>query len=287
MVCFFVILSIVQTRDKILLYESSFSIGSDSENSIAFDLLDRPMVKVTEQLLFMQQKKHSSDKNITINKTTTDQQSDVPIKFYILDTPDIRTILNQQRRAVYSSSSGGKNKNLTAEAVASEYYKNNINEKSAEMWLHRGFERLTANRTLNPKETDVYIVGGFFHLFSSGRVKIQSNRPSKRKRRKTKHNDNDDGNHTDKNALLSSSFSWEAMVTRLYQNVIIDSSKPHLILIPTWNSGASRRIGLHSLVKSLRFSGVSDADIGLSVLNGIYIGNLSDIYPISSLFLTL
>ena len=51
------------------------------------------------------------------------------------------------------------------------------------------------------------------------------------------------------------------MVSTLYQNIIIDSSKPHLILIPTWNSDVSRRIGLHSLVKSLRLLGVSDADI--------------------------
>jgi hypothetical protein len=249
-VCFFVILysnywkSIVQTSDKIIFDNS---IDSDS---------DSPTVKVKEsEELPSQQKKN--------DKTTYHQQERNTVNFYMLDTPDVATILYLQQRV-----DGGKNnKNRTVEAltVASEYYRNNINEESAEMWLHRGFKQLKANRTYNSTEADVYIVGGYFHLYSSGKIMMHPNKPSrKRKKRKNKNNidddDDDDGdNRTESSSSVST--SWDVVVSTLYRNIIIDSTKPHLILIPTWNPSVSRRIGLHSLVRTLRLSGISDSNI--------------------------
>ena len=253
-VCFFVILyanywkSIVQTSNKII-FDNSFDSDSHS---------DSPTVKVkqSEQLL-SQLKKHST------YKTTYHQRENNTVKFYMLNTPDIATILNLQQRV-----DGGKNNhtNRTVEAlsVASEYYRNNINEESAEMWLHRGFKQLLkANRTYNSKEADVYIVGGYFHLYSSGKIMIHPNKPSRKgKKRKKKNNidDDDDGNNRTESSS-SVSTSWDVMVSTLYRNIVIDSTKPHLILIPTWNPTVSRRIGLYSLVKTLRSSGVSDSNI--------------------------
>ncbi|OEU21114.1 hypothetical protein FRACYDRAFT_259805 [Fragilariopsis cylindrus CCMP1102] len=253
-VCFFVILyanywkSIVQTSNKII-FDNNFDSDSHRDSLTV-------KVKQSKELL-SQQKKHSTD------KTTYHQQENNTVKFYMLDTPDIATILNLQQRV-----DGGKNNhtNRTVEAVsvASEYYRNNINEESAEMWLHRGFKQLLeANRTYNSKEADVYIVGGYFHLYSSGKIMTHPNKSSRKgKKRKKKKDIDDDDDGSNRTEFFSSiSTSWDVMVSTLYRNIVIDSTKPHLILIPTWNPTVSRRIGLYSLVKTLRSSGVSDSNI--------------------------
>merc|ERR1740130_1174584 len=93
---------------------------------------------------------------------------------------------------------------------------------------------------------------------------IHPNKPSRKgKKGKKKNNiddDDDDGNNRTESSS-SVSTSWDVMVSTLYRNIVIDSTKPHLILIPTWNPNVSRRIGLYSLVKTLRSSGVSDSNI--------------------------
>lgn len=163
----------------------------------------------------------TNDTTAMNNNTTTEANpSNQSLRFYILPSPDIVTVLkpvlNQSKSELWE--------------LASEYYQNALNEESAELWLHRGFQRLQAQTSAkNKREADIYVVVGYFHLFSG---------------------------------LLPSEQMWaEKLVPKFYRNIVIDPTKPHLILTPTWNPETSRRVGLHSLVKTLQLGGVSDSNI--------------------------
>eukprot|EP00533_Pseudo-nitzschia_delicatissima_P004124 CAMPEP_0116103354 /NCGR_PEP_ID=MMETSP0327-20121206/13837_1 /TAXON_ID=44447 /ORGANISM="Pseudo-nitzschia delicatissima, Strain B596" /LENGTH=474 /DNA_ID=CAMNT_0003595453 /DNA_START=44 /DNA_END=1465 /DNA_ORIENTATION=- len=149
------------------------------------------------------------------SKNSIAEAEEDSLRFYILPSPDITELL----KSVFNQS---KSELLD---MASKHYQNALNEESAEMWLHRGFQRLPA-RSKKKSEADVYIVAGYFHLFS---------------------------------VLLP---SWDdALVQKLYRRIIVDPTKPHLILTPTWNPERSRKIGLHSLVKTLQLRGVSSKNL--------------------------
>lgn len=144
--------------------------------------------------------------------------TDKSLRFYILSSPDttklLKPVFNQTKSELLD--------------LASNYYRNALNEESAEIWLHRGFQRLP-ERTKKKMEADVYVVVGYFHLF---------------------------------HALLPSSSSWaDDMIPKLYRNIIVDPSKPHLILVPTWNPEISRKIGLHSLVSTLQIRGIPASNL--------------------------
>lgn len=128
------------------------------------------------------------------------------LKFFILAPPQVTSELVVENE---------NNKNQTIDA--SIYYQNALNEESAEIWLHRGFDRMTLEegRTLNPAEADIFLISGYLHLHSRLRGK----------------------NHS---------------FVQMYKDMIVDRTKPHLMLIPSWNPGRSQEAGIKALAKALR-----------------------------------
>jgi hypothetical protein len=108
---------------------------------------------------------------------------------------------------------------------ASAYYRRSLNEESAERWLHLGFAALP-QRTLDPDEADVHVIVGYLHLYHGlhRRPRDQASR------------------------------LWKRFVP-LYRRRIVDRTKPHLILIPSWNPKVSRDVGIHALVNMLQEKG--------------------------------
>jgi hypothetical protein len=92
-------------------------------------------------------------------------------------------------------------------------------EESAEVWLHRGFERMECYRTMEPKEADVFLIAGYLHLAgyrqeATGYAKL--------------------------------------LMKRLY-----NKTKPHIVLTPTWNKERSMKAGIADLVVTLKEGGVN------------------------------
>ena len=199
---------------------------------------------------------NTNEYSMNVNNTFAENnQVKKKLSFYILSSPDITTTLN---RAI----NGTKSDLL---AMASDYYQNALNEESAEMWLHRGFERLPARITGSSKEADVYIVVGYCHLFSgvmsnNNLIPQEQQRRLKRYRKKADRQ-KDAQNQTIAESYVVPSISWADIVPELYRNIVIDATKPHLILIPTWNPEVSRRIGLHSIIRELQLRGVADSNL--------------------------
>jgi hypothetical protein len=110
--------------------------------------------------------------------------------------------------------------------MASNYYQKALNEESAEIWLHRGFERLP-QRTMNPNEADVFLISGFLHLYNG----LYGSRRNK-------------GN-------IAKDTTWHSFPA-LYREKIVDPTKPHLLLIPSWNPQVSRNVGIRAMVNMLQ-----------------------------------
>ena len=108
---------------------------------------------------------------------------------------------------------------------ASEYYKTALNEESAGVWLHRGFERMECYRIMEPKEADVFLIAGYLHL--AGSYRQEANGYAK------------------------------LLMKRLY-----NKTKPHDVLTPTWNAEKSRKAGIANLIKSLKEGGVNLWSVG-------------------------
>eukprot|EP00978_Attheya_sp_CCMP212_P047252 scaffold421282_cov56-Attheya_sp.AAC.5 len=123
------------------------------------------------------------------------------LKFYILEPPQYTSELVENNRTI---------------SISSSYYKANLNEESAEIWLHRGFESMTyeEGHTNDPKEASVFLIAGYAHLYSS------------------KHS--------------------KPINSTIYHNLIVDPSKPHLLLMPTWNPNVGKLTGIRSLAESLQ-----------------------------------
>jgi hypothetical protein len=96
----------------------------------------------------------TSNENMNVTKTDPVNNN---LRFYILPPPDITTIL---KRVITNRTESD------LLVMASDYYRNAMDEESAGMWLHRGFESLSARITKNPRDADVYIVVEYCHLFS-------------------------------------------------------------------------------------------------------------------------
>ena len=127
--------------------------------------------------------------------------------------------------------------NTATKKFASKYYEKALNEESAEVWLHKGFEQLP-QRTLDPKEADVFVIVGYLHLYYSLQPKPHKNRRSNNK----------------KQQQSSSPPVWIKFVSQ-YHNSIIDPTKPHLLLVPSWNPTVSRKVGIYGLINMLKAKG--------------------------------
>ena len=224
-VCLFYYWKWIVVTSNTIFYASTDHIGDSPDYWIRY-------AGIEQDIVFHTSKKTNSTANLssTFAEETTsvnthdlikNSPSNQSLRFYILPSPDIIEIL----KPVFNETKSELWKR------ASEYYQNALNEESAELWLDRGFQQLHQAQTTakNRRDADVYVVVGYLHLF---------------------------------NGLLSSEQQWaETLVPKFYRSIVVDPSKPHLILTPTWNPERSRRIGLHSLVKTLQLQGVSDSNI--------------------------
>lgn len=121
---------------------------------------------------------------------------------------------------------------------ASRYYNHALNEESAEIWLHRGFQTLLSDQqTSDPHEADVFLLAGYLHLWKS-----VSSPPSKSRQ--------------GKKPPMNHSFVKD------YVASIVAPEKPHLLLIPSWNPSQSRMAGIKSLTESLLSQGVNLWSVG-------------------------
>eukprot|EP00934_Nitzschia_sp_Nitz4_P008443 Nitzschia sp. Nitz4//scaffold51_size120721//58751//59971//NITZ4_003729-RA/size120721-processed-gene-0.125-mRNA-1//1//CDS//3329553868//8433//frame0 len=121
---------------------------------------------------------------------------------------------------------------------ASQYYQSHLNEESAEVWLHRGFLQMTTEEghTNDPKQADVILIAGYFHLNAA--LQKKNDRKAGRK------------------AIVDLS-----VLLQTYKDAILTKTgptqlrKPHVLLIPTWNPSVSKSIGVFHLAKMLREQG--------------------------------
>ncbi|KAL3935761.1 MAG: hypothetical protein SGBAC_008791, partial [Bacillariaceae sp.] len=114
-------------------------------------------------------------------------------------------------------------------SVAATYYQSALNEESIEIWLHRAFKRLSyeEGHTLDQSEADVFLIAGYLHLNMA-----TPPRPGLR-------------------------------MIQCYKDKIVNKTKPHLMLTPTWNMEKSQKIGLRSLVRALDKDGVNMWSVGI------------------------
>ena len=139
----------------------------------------------------------------------------------ILDQPTIKFYILEPTK--YISDLLETNEN---QIKASSYYKDGLNEESAEIWLHRSFRSMSYEDgyTQDPSEADIFLIAGYAHL--------------------------------------SSSVTSQRIDSTLYLDLIVDPTKPHLLLMPTTNPGVSQRAGIENLAKSLQNSGVNVWSVG-------------------------
>ena len=80
------------------------------------------------------------------NETPSALSEKKDLKFYMLQVPKMTSdlVANNTDRAT-------------------QFYKNQINEVSAEIWLHRGMSSLTyeQGQTMDPNEADVFLIPGY------------------------------------------------------------------------------------------------------------------------------
>lgn len=159
-----------------------------------------------------------------------------PGKFYLLPIPELTTLLIR---------------NNTNEA--SRFYQDTLDEQQAEIWLHRAFEQMTyeEGRTRDPSQADVVLITGYLHLNA---FLLQKSGKLPKKRRK--------GKPTivkpHPPGIPFKVGEWIDMIL----SRIVDKSKPHVLMVPTWNAGTSRQIGIAPLMKQLQASGVNTWSLG-------------------------
>jgi Exostosin family len=145
--------------------------------------------------------------------TATNKNGDSrDFKFYILRVPMITSALIANETEKFKT-----------------VYQNELNEASAEVWLHRGMASLTyqQGQTMDPNEADAFIIPAYLWA----RIGMQD---------KSERSD-------------------------LYQEIIkeiVDKSKPHIWLSPSPNPNLSGSLGLRSIVNQLLKSNVNMYSIG-------------------------
>jgi Exostosin family len=144
--------------------------------------------------------------------TTTSNKTAGDFKFYILRVPRITSALIANNTEKFKS-----------------IYQKELNEASAEVWLHRGMARLTyaQGQTMDPNEADVFLIPAYLWA----RIGMQE---------KTDRSD-------------------------LYQEIvqqIVDKTKPHIWLSPSPNPNLSGSLGLRGIMNQLLKSNVNMYSIG-------------------------
>ena len=137
-------------------------------------------------------------------------------KYFVLSLPSTTTDLIDN---------GDEDQRQQHQQAARQYYDDALNEESAEVWLYRCFtedQRLTIDRTMNPADADVFVVTGLLHLL-------------KHKKKKQ--------------AVTPTSTN---IVAEQYKSIIVDPSKPHLFLVPSWNPKVSRESGIEDILSTIR-----------------------------------
>jgi hypothetical protein len=133
-------------------------------------------------------------------------------KFFILHTLEMSTWLvgNHTRAAI-------------------KFYENCLNEEAIEIWLHRGFERLSSARTMDEDEATVYLIPYYGHFAIDLKMKPDPHE----------------------------------FATLLLQSRIRNKSKPHILLCPSNNPQRSRHAGIHTLMEALYLGGVNVWSVGI------------------------
>jgi Exostosin family len=165
-----------------------------------------------------------SSNGVTTNATTTatNTTASATFKFYILNVPNMTTALLKRY---------GKGK---AEKAYSRFF----NEDRAEMWLHRGLSSFTheQGQTLDPMEADVFFIPGYLHY----RRSLFENKESEK--------------------VIQQ--QHEQALTEQVISVLVNKTKPHVLLIPTRDTSMNRNIGLNGLVQGLQSTGVNLYTVG-------------------------
>lgn len=114
---------------------------------------------------------------------------------------------------------------------SSNYYENHLNEESAEVWLHRGFSKMSKSRTLDLAKVDIILIAGYFHL------NLAISKPKGRKQT------------LDLSPMID---EYRKSLSSIYTKDPNIRSRPHLILVPSWNPSVAREVGLKALVDMLQ-----------------------------------
>lgn len=117
-------------------------------------------------------------------------------------------------------------------ASATTYYKEHLNEDEGEIWLHRGFARMTAQQASTPQEADVILVAGYMHMNAAFRK----------------------GKGVGKEQLQE---IYEKHMSK-HANFL---DKPHLLMFPAENPGVAKDIGCYEIVALLKRKGVKPDNI--------------------------
>jgi hypothetical protein len=191
--------------------------------------------------LFFHWRSSTGDGLVTVDtkiRTRTSQQQPFKdrrriIKFYILPLPEITTWLLG---------------NYTSDA--SRFYETTLNEQQAEIWLHRAYDRMgqKQGRTHVISEADVVLIPGYLH-FNEYMLKKSGKQPKRKKQQKV---------HETKLGLPYSIGEFIHIVV----SRITDKSKPHVLMVPTWNPGTSRKVGVAPLTKLLKEADVNMWSLG-------------------------
>lgn len=157
------------------------------------------------------------------------------IKFYILPLPEITTWLLG---------------NYTSDA--SRFYERTLNEQQAEIWLHRAYDRMSheQGRTHVMSDADFVLIPGYLH-FNEYLIK-KSGKQQKKKRKKQQ---------KVQEAKVGVPYSIGEFI-HVVVSRITDKSKPHILMVPTWNPGTSRNIGIAPLMKLLKAADVNMWSLG-------------------------
>lgn len=168
----------------------------------------------------------------TTTTTTLTEEMPARAKFYVIPTRELTTDLLESPEQ---------------QQTASLYYERALNEESAEVWLHRGFQQQhmsTLEQTKNPNEADVFLIAGYLHFAKWNETKTR-----------------------------------DYVITTLLPR-IHDKKMPHVVLCPTWNPTTSQTSGIAPLIASLEQEGVNTWSVGFERNPLWQVLNASRIIPI-------
>jgi Exostosin family len=113
--------------------------------------------------------------------------------------------------------------------AAIKFYESCLNEEAIEIWLHRGFERLSSARTMDEDAATAYLIPYYGHFAIDLHTKPDPNDFAK----------------------------------MLLRSKILNKSKPHILLCPSNNPQRSRHAGIRTLMDTLHAGGVNVWSVGI------------------------